>query len=112
MYLSDDIFKDGDFILSNYTFGSWFLVRVPESRCDLNDDTFKDRCYYNVDTFEVCHCTDGHQEDTHCLNYGQGVYETLGAILEASTSSTWQKVWSELGIKAYYEVTAPTTCPS
>ena len=38
------IFEDRDFILSNYTFGSWFLVRVPESRCDLNNDTFEDRC--------------------------------------------------------------------
>ena len=35
-----DIFEDRDFILSNYTFSSWFLVRVPESRCDCNDDTF------------------------------------------------------------------------
>ena len=52
MYLSDDIFEDGDFILSNYTFGSWFLVRVPESRCDLNNYTFKGRCYCNVDIFE------------------------------------------------------------
>ena len=77
-YYNVAIFEDRDFILSNYTFGSWFLVRVPESRCDLNDDTFKDRCYYNVDTFEVCHCTDGHQEDTHCLNHGQGVYKTPG----------------------------------
>ena len=51
-YYNVAIFEDGDSILSNYTFGSWFLVRVPENRCDFNDDTFKDRCYYNVDIFE------------------------------------------------------------
>ena len=32
-YYNVAIFEDGDFILSNYTFGSWFLVRVPENRC-------------------------------------------------------------------------------
>ena len=79
--------------------------------CDFNDDTFEDRCYFNVDNFEDCYLIEGHEEEGY-LNGGQGVYETPGAILEASTTSSWQKVWSELGIKAYYEVTSPTTCPS
>ena len=39
--------------------GSWFLVRVPESRCDFDDDTFEDRCACNVVNFRVCHCTVG-----------------------------------------------------
>ena len=51
-YYNVDIFEDGDFILSNNTFGSWFLVRVPEDRCDFNDDTFKARCYFSIGTFE------------------------------------------------------------
>ena len=42
-YCNVAIFGDRDFILSNYTFGSWFLVRVLESRCDFDDDTFEDR---------------------------------------------------------------------
>ena len=82
-YCNVAIFEDRDFILSNYTFGSWFLVRVPESRCDFNDDTFKDRCTLTATAFEVCHCTDGHQEDTHCLNHGQGVNKTQSAILRS-----------------------------
>ena len=32
-YINVDIFEDRDFILSNYTCCSWFLVRVPENRC-------------------------------------------------------------------------------
>ena len=34
--------------------------------------------YFNVDNFEDCHCTDGHQEEQGCLNHGQGVYKTPG----------------------------------
>ena len=44
-YYKVDIFKGGDFILSNDTFGSWFLVRVPENRCYFSIDTFENRCY-------------------------------------------------------------------
>ena len=57
------------------------------------------RCYFNVDNFEDCYFTDGHQEDSH-LNDSHGVYETLGAYLEASTTYRWQEVWSEFGMKA------------
>ena len=44
MYCNVDIFEDRDFILSNFTFGSWFLVRVPESRCYFSIGTFENRC--------------------------------------------------------------------
>ena len=33
---------------------------------------------FNGDNFEGSHCTDGHQENTHCLNHGQGVHKTPG----------------------------------
>ena len=75
-YYNVAIFEDRDFILSNYTFGSWFLVRVPESRCDLNDDTCEDRCTSSVDNFRVCHCTDGHQEHIVSTSWPKGVQDT------------------------------------
>merc|ERR1712082_173780 len=43
-YYNVAIFEDGDFILSNYTFGSWFLVRVPENRCYFSVGSFENRC--------------------------------------------------------------------
>ena len=87
---------------------SCFIMTSLEEAATSNDyqedfyftvDTFEFRCYYNVDhfrsgdyndsnagesdfnvvNFEDCHCTDGHQEDTHCLNHGQGVNKTPGA---------------------------------
>ena len=89
------------------------LATLPttSSRAATITSTASRKVYFNIDTFEYrFHFTDGHQED-NCLNDGQGVYETPGAYLEASTTYRWKKVWSELGIKAYHEVTAPTTCP-
>ena len=49
-------FRSGDYIDGN------------ASESDFSDDTFEDRCTLTSTTFEVCHCTDGHQEDIHCLN--------------------------------------------
>ena len=61
-----------------------------------NVDHFEKACYYydgntggsdfNGDNFEDCHIIDGHKEGDY-FNNGQGVYETLGAYIEASTTS-------------------------
>ena len=44
-YVNVASFEDGDFIPSNYTVGSWFLVRVPEDRCFFNDCIFERGVY-------------------------------------------------------------------
>ena len=102
------------FIIGDYKEDLYYNVDTFVDRCTLTSTTVREASVsnagnagvsdFNGDNIEDCHCTDGHQEEQGCLNHGQGVYKTPGAILEASTTSSWQKVWSELGIKAYYRL--------